>query len=96
MAELALIPDQWNEILLVEDNSARAKRRRVVSVAPANFDAKVTVRLHRINGIARLSVESSGPRVTPLYDALLRLTTTDFEDTDVSSSLRRTGICLWP
>lgn len=49
MAELALIPEQWNEILLVEDNSARAKRRRVVGVAPANFDTQVTVRLHRIN-----------------------------------------------
>ncbi|HEY6344400.1 MAG TPA: DNA cytosine methyltransferase [Bryobacteraceae bacterium] len=49
MAELALIPEQWNDILLVEDNSARAKRRRVVGVAPANFNTQVTVRLHRIN-----------------------------------------------
>lgn len=49
MQELALIPEQWNEILLIEDNSARAKRRRVAGVGPANFDTQVTVRLHRID-----------------------------------------------
>ncbi len=40
---------RWTEILLVEDNSARAQRRRVAGIAARNGSSQVTVRLHRID-----------------------------------------------
>ena len=46
---VAVVPDTWNEILLVEDNSARAQRRRVIGVVSSKGDAQVIVRLHRIS-----------------------------------------------
>ena len=45
----AVVPDTWNEILLVEDNSARAQRRPVIGVASPSDDTQVTMRLHRIS-----------------------------------------------
>jgi hypothetical protein len=44
----AIVPATWNEILLVEDNSARAQRRQPIGVASPSDDTQVTIRLHRI------------------------------------------------
>src|SRR5262245_40749374 len=38
----------WKEILLVEDNSARANRRRIAGIASRKGASRVAVRLHRI------------------------------------------------
>lgn len=43
------VPDAWNKILLVEDNSARAHRRLAIGVASPSDDTQVTVGLHRIS-----------------------------------------------
>jgi len=46
------------------------------------------------DGIARISVESSGSRVAPLYDAFLVLASPDLDGSIASNTLRRLGICL--
>lgn len=43
---------RWQEILLVEDNSARAERRRIAGVASPAGNSLVTVRVHRIRAAA--------------------------------------------
>ncbi len=43
---------QWREILLVEDNSARAQRRRMAGVSTPSALSPVVVRIHRITASA--------------------------------------------
>ncbi len=45
---LGTVLGHWTQMLLVEDNSARAQRRRIAGVAATNGVARVTVRVHRI------------------------------------------------
>ncbi len=40
---------RWSEILVVEDNCARAQRQRIAGVAQANSRSQLTVRVHRIS-----------------------------------------------
>jgi DNA-cytosine methyltransferase len=65
---VALVPDAWDEILLVEDNSARAQRRRVIGVASSNGDTQVTVRLHRISAGGRKVLAERTYRVGALRE----------------------------
>lgn len=45
----AIVPARWPEVLLLEDDSARAHRREIVGVAQSEARSRVTVRLHRIS-----------------------------------------------
>lgn len=57
---VGVVPDTWNEILLVEDNSARAQRRRVIGVGSSKGKAQVIVRLHSISaGVCKVLAERS-------------------------------------
>lgn len=44
-----ILPSAWGEILLVEDDSARAHRRRIAGIATTSGHPQVVVRLHRIS-----------------------------------------------
>ncbi len=48
-AAISAVPQRWSEILLVEDNSARAQRRQIPGVAPGSGSSQVAMRLHRIS-----------------------------------------------
>lgn len=45
----AILPSVWREILLVEDDCARAYRRRIAGIARTSGNPQVAVRLHRIS-----------------------------------------------
>src|SRR3954471_1643994 len=66
--------------------------------SPASTDRWMEEVCERDNltGIARLSVESSGSQITPIYDAFLRCARFDLQGIRASSSLRRRGSCLCP
>jgi hypothetical protein len=57
-------------------------------------DKVIDIRLNQRLENARSSVESSNSRVTPLYDAFLRLTTADLGGVIVFNSCMRIGISL--
>ena len=54
---------EWKQILLVEDNSARAQRRQVAGVSPTRKTADVVLRLHKITpkGILVVSERAYSP-----------------------------------
>ena len=45
----AALPAAWRDILLVEDNSARARRRYVAGIAPTNGSSRIAVRVHHVS-----------------------------------------------
>jgi hypothetical protein len=62
--------------------------------AAAYDDSQQILYLRFRNGNARSSVENNDSRVTPLYDAFLRLTTAALDGLRVFNSSMRTGISL--
>lgn len=48
--------DRFDEILLLEDNSTAAERRRLAGVGSEDSGQTITVRVHRLNGASKLVV----------------------------------------
>ncbi len=90
----AVVSKSEKKRLLPDDSAKTLAVAAAMGAASSSCSYAAVLVFRFFRGNARNSVESSGSRVTPLYDAFLRLTISFLDGIRLSNSLMSAGICL--